>query len=121
MNAVPLSESQVEPHLVKIRDQPGLGHIAVGYSNSPVNLTISGDERAVAALETLLKDDGISARRLQVDVAYHSEQKSQVAADYAELIRELRPLKASRSKVYAHMFPLVSRGTVSPLELLQKE
>lgn len=61
----------------------------VACINSPLSTTMSGDESAISHLEGLLKADGIFARRLKVDTAYHSHHMQSVAPDYLERLQGL--------------------------------
>ncbi|KID86000.1 Beta-ketoacyl synthase [Metarhizium guizhouense ARSEF 977] len=64
-----------------------LGKTASGYAtvaaiNSPRSVTLSGDEAAIESIHKLADELGIFARRLQVDVAYHSNYMTSVSTSY---------------------------------------
>jgi acyl transferase domain-containing protein len=59
------------------------GRVAIAASNSPKSITLSGDEDAIDEVEKQLSQNGIFARRLQVDTAYHSPHMAAPAKMYA--------------------------------------
>src|SRR5207244_4052400 len=65
------------------------GELVMACFNSPMNITISGDENKIDRLQELLKDDDIFARKLKVSNAYHSSHMSTVAEEYLELIGDI--------------------------------
>jgi NADPH:quinone reductase-like Zn-dependent oxidoreductase/malonyl CoA-acyl carrier protein transacylase len=54
----------------------------IAAENSPNSVTISGDKIAIEAVERLSQERGIFARKLKVDVAYHSPHMNSVADQY---------------------------------------
>jgi acyl transferase domain-containing protein len=48
------------------------GKVVIACENSPKSITVSGEEAALAELESLLEEDGLPHRRLVVDFPYHS-------------------------------------------------
>jgi acyl transferase domain-containing protein len=68
MIAVALSKDAVEPFIMRLTS----GSAIVACINSPESVTISGDETAIFELESNLKANGIFARVLKVQNAYHS-------------------------------------------------
>jgi acyl transferase domain-containing protein len=68
MTAVEMSEEDIQPHLSE--------HVCVACVNSPSNVTLSGDETALAELVAKLKQERptLFARTLPVDHAYHSRK-----------------------------------------------
>lgn len=92
MMAVGLSEMQAAEYIKCVTQQfpnEKCG-IVVACINSATSVTISGDANQIEALRVLLLQDSIFARRLQVDVGYHSPQMEQIAAQY---LRELDQLE----------------------------
>lgn len=85
----------------KIR-QVNSGELVVACINSPSSTTVSGDLPAVIELEATLASEGIFARRLQVEAAYHSPLMQPVAEPYAALLhRWMRPGKGADDVVYS--------------------
>jgi acyl transferase domain-containing protein len=60
--------------------------------NSPSSTTLSGEAGALDALEKLITADGHFARRLRVEVAYHSSQMTWAGTWYLECLRPLFPM-----------------------------
>ena len=82
MIAVALSVDEIQTYLAKARSSSsGIGLI-VSCINSPKSVTISGEEDLVNVLRRLLDRDQIFARKLQVNVAYHSTQMEMASAEY---------------------------------------
>lgn len=61
----------------------------VACVNSPSSTTIAGDIEAILELEALLEADGVFARRLRVDTAYHSHHMDPIADDYRKALRSM--------------------------------
>jgi acyl transferase domain-containing protein len=78
MAAVRSTKSDVVALLSQL--QTGKAHIAC--HNSPRSFTVSGDEFTIYELIDLCASKGIWARRLLVDVAYHSPKMQAVAEEY---------------------------------------
>lgn len=90
MISVGLSEKDVEPYLNQISLQFGNRGMIVGCVNSPKNVTVTGDEAQVDLLKSLLEKDLVFARKLQVNIAYHSPQMEEIAVDYLLSIQDLQ-------------------------------
>ena len=58
------------------------GQVVVACTNSPSSVTLAGDVEAIVTLQAVAEEKGIFARRLHVDVAYHSPHMDIVAEDY---------------------------------------
>lgn len=67
---------------LKYTSQLKSGIAVVACSNSPSSSTISGDEAAIIELKEILDAASIFARRLKVDMAYHSHHVRAVADEY---------------------------------------
>ncbi|KAM3425700.1 hypothetical protein BST61_g7637 [Cercospora zeina] len=72
------------------------GRVGVACVNSPSSVTLSGDADALDSLQSLLVGRGIFARRLKVNVAYHSHHMTAAMDQYAESISHISA-QASRS------------------------
>jgi len=88
MMSVNLAESEAESYLVRASL---LGHVSVACINSPGNVTLSGDEKAIDQLQVDLEKDGIFARKIKTGVAYHSPAMQQVAEEYLSSMGRLEP------------------------------
>lgn len=91
MLAIGLSEAAVLPYLDQVRLRFGLNRVTVACLNSPRNVTLSGDEIQIDALKLLLDKDGVFARKLRVNVAYHAPQMEEIADGYRKSIEDLEP------------------------------
>ncbi|EGD86562.1 hypothetical protein H112_05064 [Trichophyton rubrum D6] len=87
------------------------GRLQVAAVNSASSVTLSGDEDAVTEAEDIFKSQGIFARKLKVDTAYHSAHMASCAGPYFSSlegcsIQSVAPLQESAtttwfSSVYA--------------------
>lgn len=91
MMAVALSKEAVEAFLRDITS----GTAIVACINSPENVTISGDDIAISELEECLQREGIFARKLKVETAYHSAHMRVIENQYLQAISGIQTLKAS--------------------------
>ena len=91
MMAVGLSEEEIVPYLAALTR----GRVVIACVNSPSSLTISGDLSAINELQALLEEKRLFARKLAVEVAYHSHHMELVAAQYLDAISNIgvRPRK----------------------------
>ena len=112
MLAVGLGESEVQPFLEQITH----GKIIVACINSPANVTISGDAKGIDQIKALLDDQGIFARKLKVENAYHSHHMDVIAATYLESIKDIEP--SLSDDIHVKMFSSVSGSVVEAAELL---
>ena len=90
MMAVGLAEAEVEPYLTNLKQ----GSAVVACVNSPTSMTISGDVAAIDELQAILVEKRLFARKLAIEVAYHSPHMEFVADEYrASLANLLTPKK----------------------------
>ncbi|KAJ2980610.1 hypothetical protein NUW58_g6899 [Xylaria curta] len=87
MAAIGLGSDDIQPYLVD--------GVVVACENSPSNTTLSGDEDKVLQVLQAVKSDHpeVIARRLQVDMAYHSHHMKTIGQDYE---RQLAPYISSK-------------------------
>ncbi|KAK8054270.1 hypothetical protein PG996_013571 [Apiospora saccharicola] len=85
MAAVGLGVEAVQAYLDRITKESGKAGVAC--VNSPQSVTISGDSDAVQEIEDMCKQDGVFARRLKVQQAYHSHHMDPFADEYRERLR----------------------------------
>ncbi|KAI1342798.1 hypothetical protein F5Y15DRAFT_268999 [Xylariaceae sp. FL0016] len=78
MLAAGISVSQAREFIAKM----GPSDLTVACINSPSSVTISGDEEAIEKMGQLLVDHKLFARRLNVDVAYHSDHMLYTSNEY---------------------------------------
>ncbi|KAM7213201.1 hypothetical protein V8F06_011416 [Rhypophila decipiens] len=88
MMAVGLSKEEAQ----KVIKEGNVKGVTVACINSPSNVTLSGDAPALDGLKRLLDERGVFARRLKVQVAYHSPQMHLCSQDYYASIAHLDPI-----------------------------
>ncbi|KAI9660404.1 MAG: Type I Iterative PKS [Bathelium mastoideum] len=81
MLAVGTSVDKIGPYLAAIRSRYPYSDVMISCFNSPVSLTISGEESQIEQLKRDLDSDDVFTRRVKVDVAYHSPQMQQIVGD----------------------------------------
>jgi acyl transferase domain-containing protein len=89
MISVGLSEVEIQTYLEQVASHFGENGIAVGCVNSPKNVTITGREDQIDVLRNLMKEKNIFARKLLVNVPYHSRYLESIAAEYLDLMGNL--------------------------------
>ncbi|KAL2845869.1 hypothetical protein BJY01DRAFT_263448 [Aspergillus pseudoustus] len=87
MMAVGLSESQATSYLSRVPE----GSVVVACINSPSSVTLSGEEHSIRTIETILQADGHFARKLRVEVAYHSPHMKTVADEFLNAVGIIAP------------------------------
>ena len=85
MAAVGLGAEEVQVYLDRLTGKSGKAVIAC--VNSPQSVTMSGDSEAIQEIEELCKQDGVFARKLKVQQAYHSHHMDPFAEAYRERLR----------------------------------
>lgn len=108
MLSVGLSEEDVRPYLDKLEN------VGIACVNSPSNITLSGDGLNLATLEKHLQSENVFARKLKVEVAYHSPDMRVIADEYLDSIKDIQILPTTSAPV---MFSTVTGALVSSSEL----
>ncbi|KAL2145167.1 hypothetical protein VTI28DRAFT_7803 [Corynascus sepedonium] len=62
-------------------------YATVAAINSPKSVTVSGDVAAIENIHKVAEEKGLFARRLKIQMAYHSRHMEEVAAYYLDCIR----------------------------------
>ncbi|KUI54262.1 Lovastatin diketide synthase LovF [Cytospora mali] len=112
MMAINMSEVEATYLLEQLKE----GKVGVACINSPGSLTVSGDESGVDELKEILDGMNIFARKLAVDVAYHSNHMASVTEDYLKAISSVKPLAEANpdcifySSVTGHQEPFQKLG-----------
>lgn len=112
MMSVGLSDDAVQPYLNKLE---ALDIVVVACVNSPSNVTLSGDSAALVKLEEQFTSEKIFARRIKVEVAYHSPHMRVIADEYLASIESIQPLPTTKSAPL--FFSAVTGTVVKPSEL----
>ena len=119
MMSVGLSEEDVKPYLNQVSQHFGNRGVIAGCINSPKNVTVTGDEAQVDWLRSQLEKNMIFARKLQVDVAYHSPQMDEIAAEYLLAIKDLE--EGDFAANFSTMISSVTGQALSLDEMQQSE
>lgn len=107
MMAVGLNGPRLEKYIESARENLN-GELVIACHNSPTNNTVSGDEALVDSLKELLDADGVFARKLNVQNAYHSAHMVAIASDYLSLIGQLKSGSLLATSHRVHMFSTVT-------------
>lgn len=87
MMAVGLSPVEAQRYIAKVKPNT----VVVACENSPVSVTLSGDEEQILELAAILASDGVFHRMLAVKTAYHSHHMRHVEAAYRESMKDITP------------------------------
>lgn len=95
--SVGLSCVDVEPYLLETNENLSsvTGSVSVACVNSPRNVTLAGSDRKLGLLQAKLDRDEVFARKLKVDIAYHTSYMDDFASTYRSLIHGVGPSKPS--------------------------
>lgn len=117
MMAIALSEQEAMSYL-DCHFSPD-ARIWIGCINSPKNVTITGSDCHIEYLKSILDAEGIFARKLKVDVAYHCPGMQEVALIYKRLIQDLEPRELQYTA--PTMISTVTGQAVSTRDLCQSD
>ncbi|KAK1992892.1 beta-ketoacyl synthase domain-containing protein [Colletotrichum falcatum] len=122
MAAVGLDKAATEAAIGRVDRLPGGGEgtLEIACMNSPDSHTVSGDARKIDRLVEMLAGDKVFARRLNVDVAYHSRYMRPVADEYLSAMGELDqgvPKGPSEPRFYSSTVG----GPIAPSQLRQPD
>lgn len=114
MMSVGLSEAEAKEFL----EESGIHgtDVTIACINSNKNVTLSGDAAAIDALDARFQKTDIFARKLKVDIAYHSKYMNSVAATYEGFLTSLQagiPLSDNVSMVSSVTGSLISPTTLT--------
>lgn len=116
MISVNINEADVDAYVNKLCLS---GTISVACINSPVNVTLSGDEVAIDELQVHLDANNIFARKLTTGVAYHSSAMQEIAKEYHSCLSSLKPRDSLNVNIT--MISSVNGLTASTSSLSQAE
>ena len=86
MLAVRLGVEEVEEYIAEVPEAAD-DRVVIACINSPSSVTLSGDMDVLLKIATLLEDDAVVFRKLNVGCAYHSSHMLHMAADYEAAIK----------------------------------
>ena len=118
--SVALSQREAEAYINEAIPQSRKNDLAVGCVNSPTNVTLTGDEDCIEMVKSLLDKKRLFARKLAVEVAYHSKAMTGIASRYTVLIDSISPgTDGGRSGNAPIMFSSVT-GKIVPAATLSQ-
>ncbi|KAK2754870.1 Type I Iterative PKS [Arachnomyces sp. PD_36] len=88
-NGAMMAAGMAPDKAAELIEQVAPGEVTVACINSPSSVTLSGDAAGIDKFLAALTKDGIFARKLQVDTAYHSHHMQMVASDYMEAVMDI--------------------------------
>ena len=106
MLAAGLSDQQARPYLERLDSDD---NVVVACVNSPTNITLSGDAVSIGKLESFLNADNVFARRLKVQVAYHSPHMQVLAEQYSISLQDVKPQRPDHAPL---MFSTVTGALI---------
>ncbi|KAF6828375.1 KR domain-containing protein [Colletotrichum plurivorum] len=110
MMSVVLSQEGVSPYL---KDR-----LSIACINSPVNVTLSGPTEAIDGLLKVLEEDEVFARKLSVEVWYHSKAMEAIADDHGRAIRDIcAPAKGLDDNSPVVIYSSTTGNVVSHMEV----
>lgn len=118
MMSVNIPEAQVDTYLEKVGLEVGAGNrkIHIACVNSPSNVTLSGNEKAIDQLKIHLDADGIFSQKLKTGVAYHSPVMQSIVEEYLSCVGPLEA-RPSAPNTAAFMVSSVTGQSISPASL----
>ena len=114
MIAVGLSETETETLITRLPE--GRGKAVIACVNSPRSVTVSGDRKAILALQTMLEARQIFVRKLAVSTAYHSHHMEVVANSYLIELQKI-PLRRLAAHTHVTFYSSVTGGTLDGNQL----
>lgn len=119
MMAVGLSADEAQAYIYEITSRFRIPGVTIGCINSPKNITVTGSELQIDALRSHLDEKSIFARKLRVNVAYHSSYMNEVAAEYKSLLKDIQA--SDQATGLPLMISSVTSSIISIKELGQAE
>ncbi|RYP45629.1 hypothetical protein DL768_008066 [Monosporascus sp. mg162] len=95
MLAVGLPAEQAQRYV----DEVGSSKVTIACINSPVSVTLSGDEDAVVRIQKMLEAVGVFNRLLLVSTAYHSHHMKRCESVYMDSISHIMPRSPTRTRI----------------------
>jgi acyl transferase domain-containing protein/NADPH:quinone reductase-like Zn-dependent oxidoreductase len=106
MLAAGVGEEEAQEYVAKASK----GEAVVACMNSPSSVTISGDLAAILEIEDMLKADGVFARQLKVETAYHSPHMNAISELYLQSLLHIKTLPEDTNG--PKMFSSVTGGLI---------
>lgn len=97
MLAVGLSKEETQDLISSLTQ----GKAVVACINSPSSVTVSGDESAIEELLAILQAQKVFTRKLNVEVAYHSNHMDCVGNDYLAALQRIHVKDSKKAEFYS--------------------
>ncbi|KAF2492668.1 hypothetical protein BU16DRAFT_620023 [Lophium mytilinum] len=120
MLAVGLSETEAGVYLDVLRREKPSQKAVVACINSHKSMTLAGDAIAISTLKKQLDEDGVFARKLHVNVAYHSHHVKPFSEEYRQSLNGLEA-RDQHDETQPVMISSVTGRPVDPSELVKVE
>lgn len=120
MAAVGLDLDKANEYIEKVNKSGGfesIGKLTIACMNSKTSQTISGDAAQIDALVQMLNDEKIFARKLKVEMAYHSRYMEPITQKYAECMGKICPGSWSGQRADVHFFSSTYGTKIDPSKL----
>lgn len=109
MMAVGLSAAQARDYITRA----GQNNVVVACENSPVSVTLSGDEDEILQLAEMMAVDSVFRRLLAVKTAYHSHHMQVIENEYRHSLKNIKPkTNANGPKMFSSITGEVVDGFV---------
>lgn len=116
MAAVGLDTKATWAAIERVNQMGGQGTLEIACMNSWQSHTVSGDARKIHTLVEMLNQEKVFARKLNVEIAYHSQYMKAIADEYLEAMGELEA-GTSRNQSKATFFSSTRGSSISLAEL----
>lgn len=110
MMAVGLSAVQAQQYIYRVLP----GSVVVACENSPVSVTLSGDEEQILEIAQMMASDGVFHKLLAVTTAYHSHHMRLVEDSYRQSLDGAKPITNAQGP---KMFSSVTGDEIAASEL----
>lgn len=110
MMAVGLSAAQARAYVDRVQS----GTVVVACENSPVSVTLSGDEEQILQLAQIFSANGVFYRLLAVKTAYHSHHMRSVENEYRQSLEGITPTANAHgpTKMYSSVTGEIATGSL---------
>lgn len=104
--------------MLSVMNQHKLSYgVSIACHNSSRNVTLAGENLLIDRIKDQLEKDNVFARKLRVNVAYHSDQMRDAAAKYQSMIGTLASPTTTREST--PMISSVTGQVLKPCDLLE--
>ncbi|KAJ8122283.1 hypothetical protein ONZ43_g1483 [Nemania bipapillata] len=119
MAAVGLDLEKAQDAIDRVNEKgfQGVPKLTVACMNSKDSQTISGDAAQIGALVEMVKEDQIFARKLAVELAYHSRYMEPMADEYTKSLGEIEPASWDSNSPKPQFFSSTYGAIIDPSKL----